>query len=337
MRSTPVRNADSKTGAIIETEMLGITRTGVTIEVPATETDGKEYFKLKPNALFSHKVWCPSQSGYWGVCYDYKFNPRFAGHNHVSDIPLYTWNGQAIPMHRCYSNIPVTTAITFYFKAPEFATRAEHTAEASGACQGTILNVGDIKIDGLVSLPPAWSDGLHGGVTYYNLVGDTTQHPINHFAKPQTIDLIQAIAWQYHTEFPSAEVLNVNDISLKWGGLFDISGAWTIPHEFHRYGRQADFRLPSIPVENRARFKELSCDLGVEVELHSKDNKELNPLDAAVWEEMDYNTPPWKSMSPEELDSRVPHYHLVFPKYDSDVDDPTDQAPKGCPPTKTFR
>ncbi len=335
--SAPVKDSNATTVPIVETKVLRITETGVAVEVPAMEVDGKGYFKFKPNDIIEHKIWCPSQSGYWGVCYDYKFDPRFAGHNHITNIPPYTWNGQPIAAHRCYSNIPVTTAITFYFKAPEFSTRADHAAQASGACQGTILNIVDIKIDGLVSLPPAWSDGLHGGVTYYNLIGDKPYHPVNHFGKPQTIDLLKEIAWQYHTEFPRAEVLNINDISLKWGGLFDVKEdtngihiPWVMPHEFHRYGRQADLRLWSIPTGNQARLKKISCDLGVEVELH-KNNTKLDPIEAAIWENTDFSAPPWKSLTAEELDARIPHYHLVFPKYDTDVDNPVDQAPQGCP------
>lgn len=332
---------------VVETKILRITETGVAVEVPASEVvDGKGYFKFKPNDLIEHKIWCPTESGYWGVCYDYKFDPRFAGHNHTTNIPPYTWNGQNIPVHRCYSNIPVSNTMVFYFKAPKFATRADHTAQISGACYGPVSNIVDIKIDGLVALPPAWADGLHGGATYYNLIGATTEHPINHFARPQTIDLIKEIAWQYHSEFPSAEVLNINDISLKWGGLFDVKRdtttnnhiPWVDPHDFHRYGRQADFRLSSIPVSNRERLKRMSCDdFGVEIELHSKYHKKLTPSEASVWEGMDFNTPPWKFLTPEELDARIPHYHFVFPKYDSDVDDPTDQAPDGCPSKPTRR
>lgn len=331
--SAPLK--DSTASPVGETKMFRIIENGVAVELPAAEVvDGKGYYKITPNYLFEHKIWCSSQSGYWGVCYDYKFDPKLAGHNHTANIPPYTWNGQDIPAHRCYNNIPVTTTVVFYFKAPEFATRADHTAQITGACYGPVSNIVDIKIDGLAALAPAWSDSLHGGVTYYNLVGATTHHPINHFAKPQTIDLIKEIAWQYHAKFPAAEVLNVNDISLKWGGLFDISGAWTMLHEFHRYGRQADFRLPSIPEGNRERFKQISCDLGVEVELHSKDHKKLDPLEAAMWERTDFNTLPWKFLNAEELDARVPHYHLVFPKYDTNVDDPTDQTPQGCPPSR---
>jgi len=326
----------------IETKIFKITESGEKIEIPVMEDgDGKGYLKVKPNEVIEHKVWCPSQSGVWGVCYGYKFNPKFAGHNHVSNIPPYTWNGQAIPSYRCYDDIPVATAITFRFKAPEFSTRADHTAEASGACQGSVFNIVDIKIDGLEPLPPAWSDGLHGGVTYYTLIGTTTHHPINHFGKPQTIDLIKEIAWQYHKEFPGAEVLNINDISLKWGGLFDvrmdssnIHVPWVTPHDFHRYGRQADLRLWSIPTSNQARLKKISCDLGVEVELH-KNNTKLDPIEAAIWENTDFNAPPWKSLTAEELDARIPHYHLVFPKYDSDVDNPVDQAPGSCPSKST--
>ncbi|MBI5746986.1 MAG: hypothetical protein HZA13_08280 [Nitrospirae bacterium] len=30
-------------------------------------------------------------------------------------------------------------------------------------------------------------------------------------------------------------------MSLPWGGLFDIDGNWTTPHDWHRVGRSVDF------------------------------------------------------------------------------------------------
>ena len=44
-------------------------------------------------------------------------------------------------------------------------------------------------------------------------------------------------------------VLDVNDISLRWGGLFDIHGDWSVPHRTHRTGRTVDipYRLIRFP------------------------------------------------------------------------------------------
>lgn len=322
-----------------EIKFFRVTESGQGIEVfPEEISDGKNYYKFKPNEEFYWNATCSAQSGVWHVCLKHTFYPNYGGHNHDTNIPpYYSPDGTPMANPYCLYNLPVGQEIRAYFKGPQFATRSEEVNSVWGTCGGDYYHTMDFKIDNLALLPPAWADSLHGGVTYYNLIGETSQHPINHFGRPQTIDLIKEIAWQYRTEFPNAEVLNVNDISLKWGGLFDISGEWAMPHEFHRYGRQADFRLSSIPAGNQARFKQISCDLGVKVELHSKDHKKLEPIEASAWEGMDFNTPPWKFLSAEELDMRVPHYHLVFPKYDSEVDTPADQAPQGCPSKSPHR
>ena len=321
-----------------------VTESGQEVEVfPEEIMTEKNYYKFKPNDKFYHQIWCPAQSGLWNFCVDYKFYPEYGGHNHNDNVPPYTtWEGEhPIPLHKCYFDIPVETTYFLYRKAPKFATRSEKVTRFWGACGGTLYNTTDIKIDGLELLKPAHEDGLYGGATYYKLIGEKPWHPINHFGKIQTLDLLKEIAWQYHSEFPNDEVLNINDISLRWGGLFDVkidstTGEhilWVTPHKFHRYGRQADLRLRTIPAENRARFIQICRDVGdvgVEVELHSKIGVPLSLFESSIWENTDFNLPPWNSFSEKELDMRVPHYHLVFPKYDNEVDNPVDQIPQNC-------
>jgi len=36
------------------------------------------------------------------------------------------------------------------------------------------------------------------------------------------------------------EIIYINDMSLPYGGLFDIQGNWRPPHDTHRTGRNAD-------------------------------------------------------------------------------------------------
>ncbi len=44
--------------------------------------------------------------------------------------------------------------------------------------------------------------------------------------------------------FPTGaeDLLQINDISLPWGGLFDVNGNWAPPHGGHRWGNMADLR-----------------------------------------------------------------------------------------------
>lgn len=77
------------------------------------------------------------------------------------------------------------------------------------------------------------------------LRGQTTTHEKNHFALPNTIAKVTAIAHDFTLKFPDQPIL-VNDISLPWGGLFDIDANWESSpngHNTHRCGEQVDFNF----------------------------------------------------------------------------------------------
>jgi hypothetical protein len=161
-------------------------------------------------------------------------------------------------------------------------------------------------------------------VTYYALIGTTTEHPVNHYAKSQTIDLLKQIAWQYY--FETNKAISINDMSLKWGGLFDVnkdaSGnliPWAPPHHEHRFGRQADVRRNDLTDAQQARLTEIACDNGVSI-LLEKNTGEISPIRTL-----------------EDIfgasAAAAPHFHLRFPKYDTDVDNPPEVLPEGCPPS----
>lgn len=310
----------------VERKLFRVLENGATEEVlPLKDEKGRTYYKFKPNDKFYSRYKCNSSDASltYKVCEKYVFYPKYGGHNHDENIPPYTdWNNQQLTNPVCSPVTQVNNYSYIYFKAPEFATRVEHTIQFYGACSGTYYDIVDIKIDGLVLLQPAWQDSLHGGATYYQLVGETPSHPVNHFARPQTIDLLKQIAWEYYTEFPTSPVLCINDISLIWGGKFDIYANWTGEHTFHRYGRQVDLRIWTIPPENRERLKEIACKYGVEMELHR------NGLPQTL-ENVDFSWVPCQSKDADELDLKykVPHYHLKFPKFDTEIENPPDEVP----------
>jgi len=72
----------------------------------------------------------------------------------------------------------------------------------------------------------------------YRLTGATTTHPENHYGKHSTIVLMRMIADEYYAE--TGTTLGINDMSLPWGGLFDVSGNWSTPHISHREGKDVD-------------------------------------------------------------------------------------------------
>lgn len=102
---------------------------------------------------------------------------------------------------------------------------------------------------GLVSLPPGnWSP--IGGVP--------GQHTDNHYGLPAMNESVLLLADEYRQVF--GDFLELNDMSLIQGGLFDVFGTnltriWKPRHFSHRFGDDIDVRLP--PRERRLRLRAL--------------------------------------------------------------------------------
>lgn len=78
---------------------------------------------------------------------------------------------------------------------------------------------------------------------------NVTRHPDHHYGTPTTIAALQALAAEWANGGTGRPVLGYNDMSLRWGGVFDIESAesprppdWTPDHCGHRNGRTVDFR-----------------------------------------------------------------------------------------------
>ena len=85
----------------------------------------------------------------------------------------------------------------------------------------------------------------------YDLIGGTCQHhgppyslteDNNHWATDSTMIRLQRIARAWHEKFPLELILQINDISLHYGGKFDVEGKWANAHERHRLGNSVDLR-----------------------------------------------------------------------------------------------
>jgi hypothetical protein len=68
--------------------------------------------------------------------------------------------------------------------------------------------------------------------------GVTSRHRDNHFGTETLIAKVRALADIVYRD--SAYVLRINDISLPWGGVFDIQNNWSTPHSGHRVGVNVD-------------------------------------------------------------------------------------------------
>jgi hypothetical protein len=82
-------------------------------------------------------------------------------------------------------------------------------------------------------------------------IGDTPQHHsgVNHYLHPKATENLKRLALYYSFLLgePIPEKLHINDASLPEGGLFDIGGAWTVDHKYHRKGRVVDIRGNQAP------------------------------------------------------------------------------------------
>lgn len=81
-----------------------------------------------------------------------------------------------------------------------------------------------------------------GPGVHYTLVGDTPQHPQNHNGTLNVNSRMGDIAQQFYQQ--TSIRIRINDMSLNWGGLFDIGRPygvfWQSPHNEHRWGLNVD-------------------------------------------------------------------------------------------------
>ena len=106
------------------------------------------------------------------------------------------------------------------------------------------------KVQGLQDLGPNAA---------YVLVGDKPWHPSNHWGTSSFVAKLRHAAALYNMKYGSK--LEINDLSLEWGGLFDINQDWSHPHREHRIGVSADVRL--VPPGRRDDFALILQQAGI--------------------------------------------------------------------------
>ncbi|MBU1600026.1 Ig-like domain-containing protein [bacterium] len=151
---------------------------------------------------------------------------KSGGHNHNTNRPV----GR-------FGHTSGTTDSNGQFKTT-------YTASAFGGIEVIKASSADPPASGEYKLKVRIPDlvALGSGVGYV-LTGSTPAHPNNHYGKPSVNTCLKTIASVFTTTY-LGQILMYNDMSLEWGGLFDIGPPygqfWHIPHKFHREGRNAD-------------------------------------------------------------------------------------------------
>lgn len=100
------------------------------------------------------------------------------------------------------------------------------------------------RFTGLVRMPP--------NPDHYDRVGGTSTHPehLNDWGHPELVQKMQEAARLYH--LATGDRSRVNDMSLQYGGRFDIGAAWGGSHHEHRF---ADVDTRPYNWSERGRFQ----------------------------------------------------------------------------------
>lgn len=149
-------------------------------------------------------------------------------------------------------NIPQT------YRAGEICGRVRDDSVVGGQAFQEFYN---IAIGGLVALSAS---------TGVVLIGSTTAHASNHWGTPGLCAAIRNLGAAFQTQFNKP--INVNDMSLVTGGMFDIQGGFSPPHQTHRNGRNVDMNWSSMSEVERTWFKAKAEEIGFVVEVHPNPN-----------------------------------------------------------------
>lgn len=112
-----------------------------------------------------------------------------------------------------------------------------------------------VRVRGLQDLGPGAN---------YNLIGAVPGiHTDNHYGTPAFNTKLVTVANNYAVAFPNFK-LDLNDMSLVWGGLFDINANWMPSHRTHRFGVNLDLRSITIPQGQRNQLRKIIKNSGIQ-------------------------------------------------------------------------
>lgn len=161
------------------------------------------------------------------------------GHSHDDTRPIGNFlTAQGSPLGAVtQGTTDVNGQFTINYKASQFG--GVETIKVGGTQEPAAMDQKrlSVRVSGLEAMPES-------GQGYWRLTGSYGQpgvgslHVDNHNGTADTNTRIAGIAADYYAEKSIA--IGVNDMSLPWGGLFDIDNDWTTPHSLHRLGKSFD-------------------------------------------------------------------------------------------------
>ena len=136
-----------------------------------------------------------------------------------------------------FSFSSMNSVISFQYLAPEVS--GDITLNMSVAVPYPYICIANclwermlhVEVYGLQPMPES-------GIGAWRLTGQTASHPDSHYGTSSTKTRIAAMATDYFEETGIA--IEINDMSLVRGGLFDWKATWAPPHHWHRVGKSVD-------------------------------------------------------------------------------------------------
>lgn len=171
-----------------------------------------------------------------------------------------------------------------------------------------------VKVDSLYLLPDGMNYTKVGGTCNHHGPGSQsgcTTPDNNHYGTRSVIDSIISIANAWANAFPNEPRLFINDISLPYGGGFDVNGRWEqdiVPggaHYTHRDGKDVDIRtaFPEPPLRAGINIRDVNGNIIRDERGRAIGNELFNIIVRARG---------GKPSIHGILDTRSEHYHLDF-------------------------
>lgn len=235
----------------------------------------EDHYVFQPGAKIWETVTCDwRDSRPWSAEVSYSFeHDQYGAHFHSEPLP------PALSISRSYSNIPpdnsfvevpspISTPVTpnqtpykFWIRLPVFATRINFLTRSFDSCADQYKTaVVDVRYlyGGNKELQPMPVKGKN--YILYNSTTAASFHPWSHYGTKELVDALTAASDAYRAACPKAKVVYINDMSLPWGGKFDLNLKWKSgSHEEHQTGLNADIGKRHIRKSNRAKFIETMC------------------------------------------------------------------------------
>lgn len=242
-----------------------LTETGEWVELKPIQSwvapDGRidSEYSIKPGAKLRRTFKCPRRTS--SLQETYSLQNSAGGHFH-SEIPSPLLNVSSPSLNASIAVFQPTPSpmiwsiyggTTYYYweQMPFFSTMIIEDLYSNICGQWTDILY--VEIPGLNRMPTGTDYVL------YNSEDGEKNHPDNHFGTPALINTIKAVASEYKTAAPDAEPLQIGDMSLFTGGVFDIKHDWTVPHTGHALGTDADIGKNVVPRANREKLLKILC------------------------------------------------------------------------------